>query len=111
MDIVLIASGIKKFSEQSAIQTQKPGWLIEKEEEIRRIKSQGSNSKVKNECQELLKVLVPLNYELGYSFEELFSMNYFHIQALATYIPKIVSYDVSKRAVLSKKKIKYITEK
>lgn len=112
VDIILIACSLKKFSEQSSAQTHKPKWLIEKEEEIRRIKSQGkTTSNMHSEYNELLKVLIPLNYELGYSLEELFNMNYFHIHALSTFIPKIVGYDVSKRAVFSKQKIKYIIDK
>ena len=111
MDITLVGCGLKKITEQNILQQQKPKWLIEKEEEIRRIKGQGKKQGGGDEFQELLKVLMPLNYELGYSFEELLNMNYFHIQTLLTYIPKIVSYDIQKRAVFSKQKIKYITDK
>ena len=111
VDITLVGCGLKKITEQNILQQQKPKWLIEKEEEIRRIKGQGKKQGGGDEFQELLKVLMPLNYELGYSFEELLNMNYFHIQTLLTYIPKIVSYDIQKRAVFSKQKIKYITDK
>ena len=86
--------------------------MIDKENEIKRIKNQGKTKTGEyNNFQELAKILVPLNYELGYSFEELFDMNYYHIQFLSKYIPKMVGYDISKRQIMSKKKIKYITDK
>ena len=108
-DISLVIAGMKKFNEQNSMQIDKPAWLLEKEEEIRRIKSQKKIGN-KNHFEELMKIFLPLNYELGYTFEELFKMNYYHIQFLSKYIPKIVSYDVQKRQIMSKKKIKYITE-
>lgn len=109
-DITLVVSGMKKFSEQSIFQMDKPSWLLEKEAEIARIKN-GKKGKVqKNHFEELMKTFLPLNYELGYSLEELFNMNYFHVQYLSKYIPKIVGYDLQKRQIMSKKKIKYITE-
>ena len=110
-DISLVVAGMKKFNEQNAFQYDKPHWLIEKEEEIKRIKNQGKNKNNKNHFEELMKIFLPLNYELGYSFEELFKMNYYHIQYLSKYIPKIVGYDIQKRQFMSKKKIKYITDK
>ena len=109
-EITLIAAGIKKFSEQSAFNASKPQWLIEKEAEIQRIKRQNNKGSV-NQFEELMKTLISLNYELSYSFEELFKMNYFHIQYLSQYISKIVSYDIGKRQVFAKKAPKYITEK
>ena len=108
-DIVLVTSGIKKFTEQDKLQVAKPQWLIEKEREIRRIKNQSKNQN-SNGLNELSKILLPLAYEFHYSLDELFNMNYYHIQFLSKYIPKIVSYDVQKRQIMSKKKLKYITE-
>jgi hypothetical protein len=111
-EIILISSGIKNFKDQRKFNEDKPQWLIDKENEIKRIKNQG---KIKtggyNDFNELLKVLIPLNYELNYSFDELFNMNYFHIKQLSVYISKIVNYDISKRQIMSKKKIKYIIDK
>ena len=111
-EISIIAAGLKDYKDQQKFNQDKPQWLIDKENEIKRIKNQG---KVKtgeyNNFQELSKILIPLNYELGYSFEELFAMNYYHIQFLSRYIPKMVGYDISKRQIMSKKKIKYITDK
>jgi hypothetical protein len=89
----------------------KPETIKHKKHEIKRIKNQGAKTGSYNSFTELSKVLMPLNYELHYSFEELFNMNYFHIKFLSAYIPKMVSYDIQKRQVLSKKKIKYITDK
>lgn len=112
VEIYLISSGLKKYNEQDKFQLDKPQWLIEKEKEIQRIKNQGKNSGGERaNFDELTKILIPLNYELGYSFEELFNMNYYHIQFLSRYIPKMIGYDIQKRQILSKKKIKYITEK
>ena len=110
-DISLVVAGMKKFNEQNAFNYDKPQWLIEKEAEIKRIKNQGKNNSTKNNFEELMKIFLPLNYELNYSFEELFKMNYYHIQYLSKYIPKIVGYDIQKRQIMSKKKIKYITDK
>lgn len=110
-DISLVVAGMKKFNEQNAFNYDKPQWLIEKEAEIKRIKNQGKNNNTKNNFEELMKIFLPLNYELDYSFEELFKMNYYHIQYLSKYIPKIVGYDIQKRQIMSKKKIKYITDK
>lgn len=111
-DIALISAGLKKYNEQSKLQAHKPQWLIDKEAEIQRIKSSGRNKNAGgNQYEELLKIIMPLNYELGYSFEEIFNMNYFHIQALTKFIPKIIGYDIQKRQIMSKKKIKYITDK
>ena len=111
-EISIIAAGLKDYKDQKKYNQDKPQWLIDKENEIKRIKNQG---KIKtgeyNNFQELTKILIPLNYELGYSFEELFAMNYYHIQFLSKYIPKMVGYDISKRQIMSKKKIKYITDK
>lgn len=111
-EISIIAAGLKEYKDQSKFQQDKPQWLIDKENEIKRIKNQG---KVKtgeyNSFNELTKILIPLNYELGYSFEELFAMNYYHIKFLSKYIPKMVGYDIQKRQIMSKKKIKYITDK
>ena len=111
-DISLVVAGMKKFNEQSILQLNKPQWLIDKENEIKRIKnsSKGKNNSNK-QFEELMKIFLPLNYELNYSFEELFNMNYYHIQYLSHYIPKIVGYDIQKRQIMSKKKLKYITEK
>ena len=113
VEITLIASGMKNFEDQTAFKVDKPKWLLEKEEEIARIKNQNKNktTSASKYFEELMNVLVPLSYEFSYTFEELFNMNYFHIQFLSKYIPRIVGYDIQKRQVLSKKKIKYITEK
>lgn len=111
-EISTIAAGIKNYKDQSKFQQDKPQWLIEKENEIKRIKSQGKTKTGSyNNFEELTKILIPLNYELGYSFEELFAMNYYHIQFLSKYIPKMVGYDIQKRQIMSKKKIKYIVDK
>lgn len=111
-EVVLISSGMKNFKDQDKFKIDKPKWLIEKEREIARIKNQGKGNKSSNQHFEgLMKILVPLSYEFSYSLEELFNMNYFHIQFLAQYIPKIVGYDIQKRQVFSKSKIKYITDK
>jgi hypothetical protein len=111
-EISLISAGLKDFKDQAQFQADKPQWLIEKENEIKRIKSQSQTKTGEyNNFQELAKILMPLNYELGYSFEELFAMNYFHIKFLGGYIPKMIGYDISKRQIMSKKKIKYITDK
>ena len=107
--ITLVVAGLKNIKSLSIQNIKKPQWLIEKEEEINKIKRQTNGNK--NHFEELMKIFLPLNYELGYSLDELFHMNYYHIQYLARYIPKIVSYDVQKRQIMSKKKIKYITEK
>ena len=110
-EITLIAAGAKNFNEQSTLQ---PQWLIDKEAEIRRIKNQNNKQQVSNANQvfeNLMKVFLPLNYELHYTFEQLFNMNYFHVQYLSKYVPKIVGYDIQKRQIMSKKKLKYITEK
>ena len=112
MEISLVAAGLKDYKDQLKYNQDKPQWLIEKENEIKRIKSQGKTKLGEyNSFQELTKILIPLNYELGYSFEELFAMNYYHIQFLSRYIPKMIGYDISKRQIMSKKKIKYITDK
>lgn len=111
-EILLIASGIKEFNDQQKFQQGKPQWLIEKEAEIKRIKNSAKGqSNTANSCDELTKLLLPLNYELGYSFEELFEMNYYHIKYLGKYIPRFIRYDIQKRQVFSKKPAKYITEK
>ena len=112
-EITLVAAGITNFDDQASLQLDKPKWLIEKEAEIRRIKNQKNKqvSTSHQQFEQLMNVFLPLNYELGYSFEELFHMNYFHIQFISKYVPKIVGYDIQKRQVFSKKKIKYITEK
>ena len=111
-EISVIAAGLKEYQDQKKFNQDKPQWLIDKENEIKRIKNQG---KIKtgeyNNFQELTKILISLNYELGYSFEELFDMNYYHIHFLSKYIPKMIGYDISKRQIMSKKKIKYITDK
>lgn len=111
-EISIVSAGLKDYKDQKKYNQDKPQWLIDKENEIKRIKNQGK-AKIGeyNNFQELTKILVPLNYELGYSFEELFAMNYYHIQFLSKYIPKMVGYDISKRQIMSKKKIKYITDK
>ena len=109
-DISLVVAGMKKFNEQTIMQFDKPQWLLDKEAEIRKIKNQGKNQNGKNHFEELMKIFLPLNYELGYSFEELFQMNYYHIQYLSKYVPKIVGYDIQKRQIMSKKKLKYITD-
>lgn len=111
-EISLIAAGLKDYKDQRKYNQDKPQWLIDKENEIKRIKNQGKTKLGEyNSFQELTKILIPLNYELGYSFEELFAMNYYHIQFLSKYIPKMVGYDIQKRQIMSKKKIKYITDK
>ena len=112
-DIILIECGLKEYKDQRINDSLKPQWLIDKEEEIRRIKSQGKSGKegTSNDFQELLRVLMPLSYEFKYTLEQLMEMNYFHIKMLSTYIPRIVSYDVRKHQPLSKSKIKYINEK
>lgn len=112
-DIILIECGLKDYKDQRINDSLKPQWLIEKEEQIRRIKSQGNSNKegVSNDFQELLRVLMPLSYEFKYTLEQLLDMNYFHIKVLLSYIPKIVSYDVRKHQTLAKGKIKYINEK
>lgn len=111
-EIALVSAGLKKFNDQSQFQAYKPQWLIDKEAEIQRIKN-GNKKQTSNNSQyeELLKIIMPLNYELGYTFDELFNMNYFHIQALTKFVPKIIGYDIQKRQIMSKKKIKYITDK
>lgn len=110
-EINLVAAGLKKFDEQST-KIDKPQWLIEKEEEIRRIKKQGKkNTSEHQQFTELSKTLIAINYEFGYTFEQLFNMNYYHIQYLASFVGKAVNYDIQKRQVFSKKKIKYITDK
>lgn len=111
-EISIVAAGLKDYKDQTKYNQDKPQWLIDKENEIKRIKNQGKTKAGEyNNFQELAKILVPLNYELGYSFEELFAMNYYHIQFLSKYIPKMIGYDISKRQIMSKKKIKYITDK
>lgn len=111
-DVAIISAGLKKFNAQSKFQAHKPQWLIDKEAEIQRIKSGGQNKiSDSNQYEELLKVIMPINYELGYTFDEIFNMNYFHIQALTKFIPKIIGYDIQKRQIMSKKKLKYITDK
>lgn len=110
VDIILISTGLKKFHEQAI--AQKPQWLIDKEAEIQRIKNQNKSTKDPHqEFEDLLKILISLNYELGYSFGELLHMNQFQIHTLSGFIPKMVKYDLAKRAVFSKQKIKYITDK
>ena len=111
-EIAVVAAGLKDYKDQRKYNADKPQWLIDKENEIKRIKNQGKTKTGEyNNFQELTKILIPLNYELGYSFEELFAMNYYHIQFLSKYIPKMIGYDISKRQIMSKKKIKYITDK
>ncbi len=113
-EIVHIASCIKKFNEQNKFSAAKPQWLIEQEKKIKRIKSQGADASSSNVANQLLKVLIQINLELGYTFEQLFNMNYYHIQQLQQYIPKIVSYDIQKRALTAgnskNKKLKYVTD-
>lgn len=107
--ILLISSGLIKFGQ--TIQAQnivKPQWLIEQEEKIRKIKNQ--NISESDNFKQISKVLIAINYELHYTFEELFNMNYYHINFLSTYVPKIVNYDIQKRQILAKKPPKYITE-
>ena len=109
-DIALISAGIKKFNEQQIFNKDKPAWLIEQENKIKRIKNQNKQQNV-NAFAQMSKTLISINHEFGYSFEEVFDMNYFHMQHLANYVPKAIAFDIQKRQVLSKKKIKYITDK
>lgn len=115
-EIILISMCVKKFNEQEKFQLDKPEWLREKEAEIQRIKSQGKDKNNLSDIhifETITKIFVQINYELGYSFEQLFNMNYYHIQILQKYIPKIVSYDIQKRSAavgMTKKKLKYITD-
>ena len=111
VEVTLIAAGAKDIKEQDKFNAGKPQWLIDKENEIRRIKSQGKQKNAVNELEDLNKTLLPISYELNYSFEQLFNMNYFHIKFLSQNIPKIVQYDIRKHQPLSKQKIKYINEK
>ena len=111
-EIILITNGIRKFADQEKFHAHKPQWLREKEAEIQRIKNGGKKqSGGEAHYNELLRTLVPLCYEFNYTLEQLFDMNYFHIQALSSYIPRIVAYDLGKRQVFAKKAPKYITEK
>ena len=113
-EIILISMCIKKFSEQEKFQLDKPLWLREKEAEIQRIKSQGKKGGSDAQTFETItKVFIQINYEFGYTFEQLFNMNYYHIQLLQKYIPKVISYDIQKRSIaagMTKKKLKYITD-
>jgi hypothetical protein len=111
VEVTLIAAGAKDIKEQNKFNAGKPQWLIDKENEIRRIKSQGKQKTAVNELEDLNKTLLPISYELRYSFEQLFNMNYFHIKFLSQNIQKIVRYDIRKHQPLSKQKIKYINEK
>ena len=111
-EISIVAAGLKDYQDQKKYNQDKPQWLIDKENEIKRIKNQGKTKTGEyNNFQELAKILIPLNYELGYSFEELFDMNYYHVKFLSKYIPKMIGYDIQKRQIMSKKKIKYIIDK
>lgn len=109
-DISLVICGTKKFHEQNSIngEDERPQWLIDAEEQIKKIKQQSKPNQ--NYFEDLMKMFLPLNYELGYSLEELFNMNYFHVWYLHKYIPKIVNYDIGKRQFMSKKKLQYITD-
>lgn len=110
-EILLIASGVKEFEDQSKFLLGMSQEQIDRENEIKRIKAQKQGSSNGNSSEEISKLLLPLNYELGYSFEELFNMNYYHLKFLGKFISGIVRYDIQKRQVFSKKPIKYITEK
>ena len=104
-EIVLIAAGFRNFEDQAL---DKPQWLIDKENEIRRIKAQGQSNR--NSLKDFTKLILPLIYEYNYTTEQIFEMNYFHVKFLAKQINAIVRYDIQKRQVFSKQKIKYITD-
>lgn len=112
IEIIQISNGLKKFTEQNKFQINKPDWLIQKEREIKRIKNQNQSTSESNIASKLIKIFITLNYEFNYTFEELCNMNYYHIQILHSYIPKVIQYDIHKHALSAgtKKKIKYITE-
>ncbi len=109
-EIQLIASGLKKYEDQNNGKIKKPRTMIEQEERIRRIKSRAKNGNPLDDGYDnLMKMFLPINYELGYTFEQLFQMNQYHVLALQQQISKIVRYDIQKRQIMSKKKITYIT--
>ena len=107
-EIVLIAAGIRNFDEQPT-KMDKPQWLIDKENEIRRIKAQRNNGG--SGFEELSKTIIPISYEFGYTLDQIFEMNYYHVKYLAGYISRIVRYNIQSRQVFGKGKIKYINEK
>ena len=107
-EIVLIAAGIRGFDEQPT-KMDKPQWLIDKENEIRRIKAQRVGAY--NSMEKLSKTIMPINYEFGYTLEQIFDMNYYHVKYLAGFVSRAVRYSIQKHQIFGKGKIKYITEK